>query len=151
MKIDFNKLRNWKRLNFAVDTGTANINNFEKQAKIGSGSFGSVYKIIDKTNKMIYAAKISVYNIETCLENVIENLSREVGIISGINHPSIFQFIGCSPNDFKNKKKPVIITEFLPNGSLDKILEIKSSIIKHSIISILFQKLIIQLLSFSSE
>ena len=55
----------------------------------------------------------------------IQSLSREVNIISQLNHPSIVKFIGYSPVNFKNKPKPVIITEFLSNGSLGDILDLE--------------------------
>ena len=125
VKIDFNKLRNWKKFHFAVDVGTLNIDDFEKKTKIGSGGFGSVYKCLEKKYDKIYAAKISIYEIDQCTEDIIVNLSREIDIISCLNHPSIFKYIGYSPNDFKNRPKPVIITEFAPNGSLDKIIEME--------------------------
>lgn len=50
------------------------------------------------------------------------NLSREVNIISKLNHPSILKFICYSPINFKKKNKPVIITEFASNGSLKDLI-----------------------------
>ena len=42
-----------------------------------------------------------------------------------IVHPSIIRFIGFSSTNFHHEPKPVIITEFLPNGSLYDILELE--------------------------
>lgn len=40
------------------------LNNCEKLGKIGEGSFGSVYKIIDKKSGSLYAAKTLLYEVE---------------------------------------------------------------------------------------
>ena len=38
--------------------------NYELKGKIGEGSFGTVYKVLDKETGESYAAKVSVYNID---------------------------------------------------------------------------------------
>lgn len=47
-----------------------------------------------------------------------------------LNHPFILKYIGYSPINFKKIEKPVIVTEFAPNGSLDDILNSKELPIK---------------------
>lgn len=125
VKIDFNKLKNPTKLNFVVNMGSTDLNSFEKLSKIGSGSFGVVYKIQNNETKKVYAAKISIYEMDQCQEDTIKNLIREIDIISQLNHSSILQFIGFNPKNFKNKPKPVIITEYASNGSLDTIIELE--------------------------
>ena len=46
--------------------------------------------------------------------------------MSQLNHPSILKFIGYSPIDFDNEPKPVIISEYSPNGSLSKLIALES-------------------------
>ena len=123
VKIDFNKYKNPAKLNFSVNLGSIDLNKYEKLKKIGSGGFGSVYEIKEKETQVIYAAKISIYEVDQCSNDVIINLSREIDIISKLNHPSILKFIGFSSRNFKNKQKPTIISEYAPNFSLDKIIE----------------------------
>lgn len=53
------------------------------------------------------------------------NISREVNIISKLEHATILKFIGYSPTDFDERSKPVIITEFSPNGSLREVLKLE--------------------------
>lgn len=42
-----------------------------------------------------------------------------------INHPSFLKYIGYSPVDFKNRSRPVIITECPSNGNLTDIFELE--------------------------
>ncbi|KAK8889286.1 hypothetical protein M9Y10_034032 [Tritrichomonas musculus] len=123
IKINYNKLRDWLRINLTVNIGASDLSKYSKQKKLGNGSFGNVYKILDKQNDIVYAAKISIYEMDQCSEDTIMNLSREIDIISSIKYPSILQFIGFCPKNFKGKPKPVIITELATNGSLEDILE----------------------------
>ena len=58
--------------------------------------------------------------MEHCSEDTILNLSREIDIISKINHPSILKFFGFSPFNFHKDEKPTIITEFYSNGTLSQ-------------------------------
>ena len=51
------------------------------------------------------------------------SISREIGIISQLNHPSVLKFITFSPINFKGKPKPVIITEYASNGSSSDLLD----------------------------
>lgn len=91
--------------------------------QIGSGSFGKVYKAKNKTTGQICAAKISIQKIEENSIDLIRNLSREVEIISRLNHPAILKFIFFCSKNYKGNPKPVIITEYAANGSLEDILE----------------------------
>lgn len=93
------------------------------QVKIFMISF-VIKKFVLKLNEL-GAAKVSIYEMDRCTEDNILNLSREIYIISSLNHPSILRFIGYSPVNFKNKPKPVIITEYAPNNSLEQIIELE--------------------------
>ena len=96
--------------------------NFICQNEIGSGSFGKVFRVLEKKTGKIYAAKISRQPVEEDSKDLIRNLTREINIISQLNCPSILKFYGYSPLNFKGKPKPVIITEYASNGSLADIL-----------------------------
>lgn len=56
-------------------------------------------------------------------KDTIRNLVREVNIICKLNYPSIIKFIGFSLNDFEGNSKPVLIAEYMPNGSLSDLIE----------------------------
>ena len=105
-----------------------NLNNYEKGAKLGEGSFGKVYKITEKETGKIYCAKISKKVIEDNTFEDLLNLLTEVSLFSKFDHPSIVQFIGYSTINFNNEPKPVIIMEYSPNGSLQQAIKLNSSV-----------------------
>ena len=92
------------------------LNRYEVLELIGKGSFGEVYKVKEKKTDQIFAAKIQKAMLDD--KEIIRGLIREVNIISKLNHPSIVKFIGFSPIDFGNDPRPVIITEYITNGTL---------------------------------
>ena len=112
------------------------INKYEKERKIGKGGFGKVYIVHEKANQEIEqnlepatnnknksAAKVSINRVEECSAHNIISISREVNIMSRLAHPSILKFIAYSSIDFKNRPKPVIVTELALGGSLKNILD----------------------------
>ena len=103
-----------------------NLNDFILQEKVGFGSFGKVFKVKEKKTKKIFAAKISIDELTESSNELKNNISREINIISKLHHPSILEFIGYSPINFKKKMKPVIITEYASNNTLEKLIEIAS-------------------------
>lgn len=104
-----------------------NLENFEKQDPIGKGGFSEVYKIKDKRTEQIYAAKICRRRLDKNTKEIKElkmNLTREVNILSQLHHAAILKFIGYSKTDFEEESKPVIVTEYLPNGTLRDIINL---------------------------
>ena len=53
------------------------------------------------------------------------NLSKEVKNCSILHHQSIVQYMKFSPCSFNQTKKPMIITEYVSNGTLESILEVE--------------------------
>ena len=100
------------------------IKHFKQLDFIGGGFSGNVYKIQSIKQNEILAAKISLYEFyeqdKTQKAGIL--LSREVYILSKLNHPQIMKFYGYSPIDFFNKYHPVIVTEYLSNDNLENIL-----------------------------
>ncbi|KAK8888320.1 hypothetical protein M9Y10_039386 [Tritrichomonas musculus] len=124
-KVKIDQLKKDPVIHFSIDMGSLNLDHYSKKAKIGSGAFGNVYTAIKKDTNEVNAAKVSIYELDQCSDDIIMNLTREVEIMANLNHPAILQFLGYSPNNFKNKPKPVILTEFAAGGSLDKIIELE--------------------------
>lgn len=105
----------------------SDLDNFEKKEQIGKGGFSEVFKIEEKKTGKMYAAKISKKKLDRNTKEIKElrvNLSREVNIISGLDHPAVLKFYGYSKVDFDQEPKPVIITEYSSNGTLRSITEL---------------------------
>ena len=99
------------------------LDDFIKQNQIGKGSFGKVYLVKEKRTGNIYAAKISLNDVNYQLNKIPIDIIREVNIISKFNHSSILKFKGYSPVDFKKNPRPVILTEYASNGSLENLIQ----------------------------
>lgn len=113
---------------FSFNIDYLNLDKFSKEKYINEGSFGVVYKVINKEDGKEYAAKISKSEISEEIEDdMIINLAREVNILSKLDHPSILSFIGYSPKNFKNKPHPVIVTEFSSGGTLEDAIELENN------------------------
>ena len=102
-----------------------NLADFILQNLIGQGAFGKVFKIKEIKSSETYAAKILSTKIENLSEDQLIDISRELNIMSKLNHPSVLKYIGFSPIDFKKKPKPVIITEYAQNGTLEELISIE--------------------------
>ena len=60
--------------------------------KLGNGNFGSVYKVIYKFDKNIYALKIIKQNQKNKKQEI--EIKREFSIMSSLNHPNIEKVYG---------------------------------------------------------
>ena len=81
--------------------------------------------MIEKQTNFYYQDKFSLTIIDSIFSSENLNvLSKEIKVISQLKHPLLLKFIGYSPIDFENQRKPVIVTELPSNGSLAKLLEI---------------------------
>lgn len=98
---------------------------YEKQEKVGHGSYGEVFKVTEKLTGKIYAAKISLKKLKRHDKEQIKQIKREINIMAQLNHPSIPKFIGYNPQNFELKSRPVIVTEYCSNGSLKDIIDLE--------------------------
>lgn len=93
------------------------LSKYQLLKEIGHGGFGTVYTVKNKTNCKIYAAKVLYDDSNEDKKEILHYFN----IFSEILHPSIIKFIGFSFTDFSHKSHPVIISEYLINGSLSQI------------------------------
>lgn len=102
-------------------------NSLKKTKLIGKGGYAEVWLVTDEEGNSKGALK-QLYS-ECITEKDIVNFTREVQTLAASNHPFFVKFLGFSP------QFPLsILTEYIPNGSLFKLMrsESKSKILTGS-------------------
>lgn len=100
------------------------LNDFERIEKIGSGSYGKVYLVREKETNKLFAAKV-LKNGFSSSENQ-KLFFKEIIACSKIKHPAVLSLIGFNLMDFKNRPRPTLLTEYISNGSLQKLIDNES-------------------------
>lgn len=86
---------------------------FHRSRIVGNGSFGCVYRATDPSSGMAYAVKRSSHSRQGKSE-----FMAELTIIARLRHKNLVQLVGwCAEKD-----ELLLVYEFMPNGSLDKLL-----------------------------
>ncbi|KAL5054487.1 hypothetical protein RYX36_035169 [Vicia faba] len=97
-------------------------NNFKDEHKLGQGGFGGVYRGFLKDTKSYVAIK----RVSEDSHQGIKEFASEVTIISKLRHRNLVQLIGWC----HERKKLLLVYEYMPNGSLDIHLFKKQSFLK---------------------
>ncbi|GMH05625.1 hypothetical protein Nepgr_007465 [Nepenthes gracilis] len=97
---------------FAEATGSR----FSSLELIGRGSFGDVYKGFDKELNKVVAIK--VIDLEES-EDEIEDIQREISVLSACRSPYITEYYGS----YLNQTKLWIIMEYMAGGSVADLLQ----------------------------
>ncbi|KAJ3674888.1 hypothetical protein LUZ60_005504 [Juncus effusus] len=92
--------------------------NFSETNKLGKGGFGPVYKGILSDGQEIAVKLLSESSAQGTKE-----FKNEVDFLAKLKHKNLVQLLGC----LIQKNQKMLCYEFLPNGSLDKILFEKDS------------------------
>ncbi|KAK8867256.1 hypothetical protein M9Y10_010233 [Tritrichomonas musculus] len=109
-------------INYSLDLSQYTLLN-----KIETDENSSVYKIKNNSTDLIYSAKL-LFNSkkeeeeEGVSSSFNQNFTYNINIISKLNHPSIAKFVGFSPINFQGSPNPIIITEYISNGTLKDII-----------------------------
>lgn len=97
-----------------------NIKEYENKKAIGHGQYGQVCIVAHKKTGRFYAAKIARDKFKKSSD--AKNCEREITVLSKVDHPACVKFYGYSPTDFDDRKIPIIVTELIPNGSIQNML-----------------------------
>jgi len=98
-------------------------NNFHETSKLGRGGFGTVYKCSLPARKRGEVLEVAVKKFSRDDNRRYEDFLAEVSVINRLRHKNIVPLVGWS----YNKGEPLLIYEYMPNGSLDQHLFRKSS------------------------
>ena len=91
------------------------LSNYEKIKRIGRGSYGAVFKVMNKNTQVIRAMKVIPKNFQKDNDEIL----REINILKHLDHPNvmkIFEFL-------EDEKNYYLIQEFCDGGDLDTILD----------------------------
>lgn len=96
IKVDFSKLEKSKEIIVSASIPKIDLNEYNKDEKLGSGGFANVYKISNKVTQETYAAKILKKKKKYLSDEDVLNIIREVTILPKVEYESIIKFIGYS-------------------------------------------------------
>lgn len=102
------------------------LSDFTIEKELGKGKFGKVYLVQEKSTQKLWAAKVSQKECKKVEDQ--KSLFQELLSYSKMKNPAIVLFHGFNLLNFKEKHHPTIIIEYIPNGSLDKLIERKEKI-----------------------
>ncbi|CAL9087112.1 unnamed protein product [Musa acuminata var. zebrina] len=97
---------------FDLETLKVATNNFSDANKLGEGGFGPVYKGVLSDGQ-----EVAVKRLARSSQQGFAELRNEVAFVAKLQHRNLVRLIG-----FCSEEEKLLVYEFLPNTSLDKIL-----------------------------
>ena len=104
-----------------ANTSTISYNHIKLKRKVGEGSFGRVYHAVwnhtDVAVKFIGAQQDEMTQTSSDLDKALDELEKEVGIMTQLRHPNIVLLLGAI------RSPPAIVEEYCVRGSLHTVMQ----------------------------
>jgi serine/threonine protein kinase len=108
---------------FSLSDFIVQISDYDRIRGLGQGSFGAVYCARKRGTEELVAIKTLSANIAATDDQ--RSLIREIESLARANHPALLRLVGFTLSCSDADDYPAILTEFLPNGSLQDVLDRK--------------------------
>ncbi|CAL5026420.1 unnamed protein product [Urochloa decumbens] len=127
----FERMRSEKGLAFIVFSEAELIqatDNYDKSRIIGKGGHGTVYRGIVKGNMSVAIKRCAIID-----DRQKKEFGQEMLILSQINHKNIVKLVGCC----LEVEVPMLVYEFIPNGTLFELIHGKNQALQISFSTLL--------------
>uniref|UniRef100_A0A669B5X8 Myosin light chain kinase, smooth muscle n=1 Tax=Oreochromis niloticus TaxID=8128 RepID=A0A669B5X8_ORENI len=105
---------------------------YDVEERLGTGKFGQVFKLVEKSTKKVWAGKfIKAYSAKEK-----ENVRQEIGIMNSLHHPKLVQCVDA----FEGKSDIVMVLEMISGGELfERIIDEDFELTEREVIKYMLQ------------
>uniref|UniRef100_A0A3B3XJM6 Myosin light chain kinase, smooth muscle n=2 Tax=Poecilia mexicana TaxID=48701 RepID=A0A3B3XJM6_9TELE len=105
---------------------------YDVEERLGTGKFGQVFKLVEKSTKKVWAGKfIKAYSAKDK-----ENVRQEIGIMNSLHHPKLVQCVDA----FEGKSDIVMVLEMISGGELfERIIDEDFELTEREVIKYMLQ------------
>ncbi|XP_027880032.1 myosin light chain kinase, smooth muscle isoform X1 [Xiphophorus couchianus] len=105
---------------------------YDVEERLGTGKFGQVFKLLEKSTKKVWAGKfIKAYSAKDK-----ENVRQEISIMNSLHHPKLVQCVDA----FEGKSDIVMVLEMISGGELfERIIDEDFELTEREVIKYMLQ------------
>ncbi|KAA0716077.1 Myosin light chain kinase, smooth muscle [Triplophysa tibetana] len=124
------KVREYRHVTIRTDVKVKDL--YDVEDRMGTGKFGTVFKLIEKSTKKVWAGKfIKAYSAKEK-----DNVRQEIAIMNDLHHPKLVQCVDA----FEAKTDIVMVLEIISGGELfDRIIDEDFELTEREVIKYMLQ------------
>uniref|UniRef100_A0A671M8T8 Myosin light chain kinase, smooth muscle n=1 Tax=Sinocyclocheilus anshuiensis TaxID=1608454 RepID=A0A671M8T8_9TELE len=105
---------------------------YDIEDRLGTGKFGQVFKLVEKSTKKVWAGKF----IKAFSQKEKENVRQEIDIMNSLHHPKLVQCVDA----FEGKSDLVMVLEMISGGELfERIVDEDFELTEREVIKYMLQ------------